>query len=234
MIHQTAVIEPGAELGTDVSVGAFAVVERGARIGNGSRIDHHAIVCGSARLGERNVVFPFAILGGKAQHKRYEGSGALVEIGSGNVFREHVTVHAGTERATRIGDDNMFMVGAHVGHDAIVGSRCTIANAAQLAGHVELSDHVVMGGLSGLAQFVRIGEGAFVAAGAMVERDVPPYVIVQGDRARVRALNVVGLRRMGVPESSIRELRRVFRDLYVAKKDTDSDDAWAKKLIAAR
>lgn len=234
MIHTTAIIEPGAELGSDVSVGAFAVIERGARIGKGCRIHHHAVIGSSARLGEENVVYPFAVVGSKAQHKRYEGPGANLEIGSGNVIREHVTIHAGTERPTRIGAKNMFMVGAHVGHDAIVGSHCTIANSAQLAGHVELADHVVMGGLSGLAQFVKVGEGAFVAAGAMVERDVPPYVIVQGDRARIRALNVVGLKRMGVPEESIRELRRVFRALYVSKQAAHSDDPFAKKLLASR
>lgn len=232
--HPTAIIEAGVELGSGASVGAYAVIERGARIGHGCHVMHHAVICAGVRLGEESAVFPFAVLGARAQlRKRSEREGGL-EIGAHNVFREHVTVHAGTESTTRIGDHNLFMVGSHVGHDAQFGSHCIVANTVALAGHVEIADHVVFGGLAGLAQFVKVGEGAFVAAGAMVEHDVPPYVIVQGDRARVRALNVVGLRRMGVPEGSILELRRVFRSLWISKKPVESNDEYARRLILGR
>ena len=133
---------------------------------------------------------------------------ARLEIGERNVFREHVTVHRGTDgRTTRIGSNNLFMVGAHVAHDVVVGSHCVFANAVQLAGHAVVEDWVTFGGLRGVAQFVRVGESAFVAAGAVCERDVPPFVIVQGDRARVRALNVVGLQRRGVPRGEHRRAR---------------------------
>jgi UDP-N-acetylglucosamine acyltransferase len=138
-------------------------------------------------------------------------------VGDHNVLREHVTIHGGTEgRTTRLGSHNLLMVGSHVAHDVEMGSRCIVANAVQIAGHAVVGDWVNFGGLAGIGQFVRIGESAFVAAGAMVERDVPPFVIVHGDRARVRALNVVGLRRRGVPEASIHALQRAFRAVFVA------------------
>jgi UDP-N-acetylglucosamine acyltransferase len=192
---------------------------------------HHAVVCAHARLGEDNTIFPFAVIGARAQVRKLSEREGGLEIGPRNVFREHVTVHSGTQRTTRIGDGNLFMVGCHVAHDVLIGSHGVVANSVALAGHVEIGDHVVFGGLAGVAQFVKVGDGAFVAAGAMVEHDVPPYVIVQGDRARVRALNVVGLKRMGVPEESIRELRRVFRTIYVGKKPVTSDDPYAKRLL---
>lgn len=214
-VHPTAVVDPGAELDDDVEVGPYAVVGPGARVGRGTRLLAHAVVTGPTTLGEGNEVHPFAVLGGAPQAKRHHGGEARVVIGHRNVFREHVTVHGGTEgRTTRVGDENLLMVGAHVAHDAIVGSRCVLANTVQLAGHAVVEDWVTFGGLSGVAQFVRVGEGAFVAAGAMVEADVPPFVIVQGDRARVRALNVVGLRRREVPAASIAALRAAFRRLF--------------------
>lgn len=232
-VHPTAVIEPGVELGAGVTVGAYAILERGARLGAGCSVMHHAVVCANARLGERNTLFPFAVVGAVAQVRKVSERRGGLEVGDGNVFREHTTVHAGTERATRVGSDNLFMVGSHVAHDALIGSRCVVANSVALAGHVEVADHVVFGGLAGVGQFVKVGEGAFVAAGAMVEADVPPFVIAAGDRARVRALNVVGLRRMGVPEESIRELRRVFRAIWIGQRAATSDDAWAERLVAA-
>lgn len=235
--HPTAILEPGAEVGEGTTLGPYSLVARGARVGRGCTLHAHAIVAAGTTLGDANQVFSFAVLGGAPQHRRYSGEPVPLVVGDGNVFREHVTVHSGTRRATTIGSGNFFMVGAHVGHDARVGSDCTLANGVQLAGHVEVADHVTFGGLAAVGQFVRIGEGAFVAGGAMVERDVPPFVIVQGDRARVRVLNVVGLRRMGVPEASIAELRRVFRALWIAKRapdDVASSDPYAARLLAAR
>lgn len=192
-------------------------------------------------MGARNRVHAFAVLGDLPQDKRAGDEPTSVEIGDDNVFREHVTVHRGTRQTiTRIGSKNLFMVGAHVAHDVSIGSHCVIANAVQLAGHVVVEDHVTFGGLAGVAQFVRIGEGAFVAAGAMVERDVPPFCIVQGDRARVRAINRVGLERRGVPLESIAEIERVFRGVVLARvpraeaiRGITTNDAWAKRLLEA-
>jgi UDP-N-acetylglucosamine acyltransferase len=219
-IHPTAIVDRRAELASDVEVGPFCVVGAGVRIAAGTRLLGHVVVEGPTAIGEGNVVHPFAVLGGAPQHKRQPaGEGSRLVVGDRNVVREHVTIHRGTDgRVTTVGHDNLFMVGSHVAHDVTVGSHATLANVTQLAGHAVVEDHATFGGLSGVAQFVRVGQSAFVAAGAMCEADVPPFVIVQGDRARVRALNVVGLRRRGVPEASIAALRLAFRQVFGGKR----------------
>jgi UDP-N-acetylglucosamine acyltransferase len=217
-VHPTAVVDRHAELAPDVVVGPYAIVEAGVILGPGCVLHPHAIVRGPALLGPGNVVHPFAVIGGEPQAKRHAGGPGRLEIGEHNVFREHVTVHGGTEwRATRIGSHNLMMVGSHAAHDALVGSHCVFANGAQLAGHAVVEDWATFGGLSGVAQHVRVGESAFVAAAAACERRVPPFVVVQGDRARVRGLNVVGLRRRGVPDESIAALRRAVRKLWMSR-----------------
>jgi UDP-N-acetylglucosamine acyltransferase len=241
--HPTSIVDAGAEIADDVEIGPYAIVGAGVRMGAGCRVAPHAVVLGPLAMGERNEVCSFAVLGGKPQIKKREGeggNGSRVHIGDDNVFREHVTVHRGTESITRIGSHTLVMASAHIAHDVTVGSHCVIANAVQLAGHVVVEDYVTFGGLAGVAQLVVIGESAFVAAGAMVERDVPPYCIVQGDRARVRALNRVGLERRGVPRETIAEIERVFRAVFLGKRprheilrDLTSEDLHAQKLLAA-
>jgi len=216
-LHPTAVIDPRAELAGDVVVGPYAVVEAGVVLMDGCVLHAHVVLRGPTSLGPRCVVHPFAVVGGEPQAKRHAGGPARLEAGEGNVFREHVTVHGGTEgRVTRIGNGNLFMVGAHVAHDVTIGSGCVFANSTQLAGHAAVDDGVTFGGLSGVAQFVHVGEGAFVAAMTACERDVPPFVVVQGNRARVRGVNVVGLRRRGVPEESLRALSKAVRRLWLS------------------
>jgi UDP-N-acetylglucosamine acyltransferase len=216
-IHPCAVVDPHAELAEDVVVGPYAIVDAGVRIGEGSVLHAHAVVRGPTVLGARSVVHPFAVVGGEPQAKRHPGGPARLDAGEANVFREHVTVHGGTEgRATRLGARNLFMVGSHVAHDCDVGSDCVLANHVLLAGHAVVEDGVTFGGGAGVAQHVRIGEGAFVAAMSAVERDVPPFVVVEGNRARVRGLNLVGLRRRGVSEESIRALERAVRKLWMS------------------
>jgi UDP-N-acetylglucosamine acyltransferase len=242
-VHPSAIVDARAELAADVAVGAYAIVEAGVVLGAGCVLHAHAVVRGPASLGARNVVHPFAVVGGEPQAKRHAGGSGRVIAGDDNVFREHVTVHGGTEeRATRIGDGNLFMVGAHVAHDCVVGSSCVLANSVQLAGHAVVEDWATFGGLSGVAQFVRVGESAFVAAAAACERDVPPFVVVQGDRARVRGVNVVGLRRRGVPEESIGALRRAVYKLWHAGGtvagaldvlEREETDPWVRRLIEA-
>ena len=240
-VHPSALVDPRAELASDVEVGPYAVIGPGVRIGAGCRIAAHAVIEGPVAMGERNAISSFAVLGGAPQDKRAGGKATRVDIGDDNVFREHVTVHRGTrDTSTRIGSGNLFMVGAHVAHDVIVGSWCVLANAVQLAGHVVVEDHVTFGGLSGAAQLVRIGEGAFVAAGAMVERAVPPFCIVQGDRARVRAVNRVGLERRGVPATSIAEIERIFRAVFATRTPRSdtlrglvTEDTLARRLLEA-
>jgi UDP-N-acetylglucosamine acyltransferase len=216
-VHASAIVDARAELAGDVAVGPYAVVEAGVVLGRGCVLHAHAIVRGPATLGIGNVVHPFAVIGGEPQAKRHGGAPGRLEVGDGNVFREHVTVHGGTGGGTTvIGADNLFMVGAHVAHDALVGSHCVFANAVQLAGHTTIENWATFGGLSGIAQHVRVGESAFVAAAAACERDVPPFVVVQGDRARVRGLNVVGLRRRGISETSIAALERAVCRLWLS------------------
>jgi UDP-N-acetylglucosamine acyltransferase len=217
-VDTAARVDRHAELAADVVVGPYAIVEAGVILAPGCVLHAHAVVRGPAVIGPNSVVYPFAVIGGEPQAKKHTGGPARLEVGEGNVFREHVTVHGGTDgRSTRIGSHNLFMVGSHVAHDVAVGSHCVFANAVQLAGHAIVEDFCTFGGLSGVTQHVRVGESAFVAATAACERDVPPFVVVQGDRARVRGLNVVGLRRRGVPEASIGALRRAVRKLWMSR-----------------
>jgi UDP-N-acetylglucosamine acyltransferase len=216
-VHPSAHVSPGAKLADGVVVGPLCVVGEGVELGAGTRLLASAVVLGPTRMGEANVVFPYAVIGGEPQDRSHAGQSTSLEIGDRNVFREHVTVHRGTIKdrgTTRIGSDGLFMVGVHVAHDVVVGDFVTLANGTMLAGHVELEDRVTTGGRAAMAPFVRVGESAFVAAGAMVETDVPPFTIVAGDRARVRALNRVGLRRHGVPDGSRRALAKAFRVLF--------------------
>jgi UDP-N-acetylglucosamine acyltransferase len=232
-IHPTAVVDPRAELAPDVEVGPYCLIGAGVRIDEGTRLLGHVVVTGPTTIGKGNVFHAFSVIGGDAQIRKIQPGqvdrdvrSALV-IGEGNVFREHVTVNRSSGDApTTIGAKNLFMAGAHVAHDVVVGSHCVIANAVQLAGHVVVEDWVTFGGLSGVAQYIRVGQSAFVAAGAMCERDVPPFVIVQGDRARVRALNVVGLERRGIAPESIARLKKAFARTFVRRSAGVSfDDA---------
>ncbi len=244
-VHPTAIVSPRAEIADDVEVGPYAVIDAGVRVGAGTRIAAHAVLTGRTTLGERNVVHPFAVVGGEPQMKKpgvvVSGKGSLI-IGDDNVIREHVTLNLSSgDEPTRVGSHNLLMTGCHVAHDVRVGSHCVIANGVQLAGHVVVEDWVTFGGASAVAQLLRIGEGAFVAGGAMVERDVPPFVIAQGDRARVRALNVVGLERRGVPAASVAALKKAFAAVFVRRSGSwaeavaklDRSDPFVAQLASA-
>jgi UDP-N-acetylglucosamine acyltransferase len=240
-IHPLALVDARAELGEGVRVGPFAVVEAGAVIGDRCQIEAHAVVRGGAELGPENIVGSFAVLGGAAQDRRYAGEPTKLHIGEKNCFREHFTAHRGTahgEGVTRVGSGGLFMVGSHVAHDVEVGDGVTLANGTLLAGHVKVGDFVVTGGHVAIAPYVRVGERAFLAGGAMVEHDVPPFVIAAGDRARVRALNKVGLARSDVPEASRAALERAFRAIFrsgspraeAARSFFDDADPYVRKL----
>jgi UDP-N-acetylglucosamine acyltransferase len=241
IVHPLALVAPDAELGPGVTVGPFAIVEPGVVIGEGSRVDAHAVVRSGTRMGARNVIHAFAVIGGDPQERVYAGEPTRLEIGDGNTFREHVTVHRGGgkgEGLTRVGDGSLFMVGVHVAHDCVVGDRLELANNTLLGGHARLGDGVVTGGAAAIGPFVRVGARAFVAAGSMVESDVPPFVIAAGDRARVRALNRVGLERSSVPEASRAALERAFRAIFrggepraaAAARFTGDDDPLVREL----
>lgn len=241
-VHATAMVDPRADLADDVVVGPYAIVDGEVTLSRGCILHAHAIVRGLTSLGPDNVVYSFAVIGGDPQSTRVGCGPSRVAVGQGNIFREHVTVHGGTEgRITRIGAGNLLMVGVHVAHDALIGSHCVFSNGAQLAGHAVVEDWVTFGGLSGVTQFVCVGESAFVAATTACETNVPPFVIVQGNRARVRGLNVVGLRRRGVPEESIRALRRAVSKLWLSSttraqglRELEAEgDRYVRRLVAA-
>jgi UDP-N-acetylglucosamine acyltransferase len=216
-IHPTAVIAADADLAPDVTVGAYAVIGPGVAIGRGTRVGPHVVVEGPTRIGEDNRIFQFASVGADPQDMKYRGEPTRLEIGDRNVIRECVTIHRGTvqdQGLTRIGSDNLFMACTHVAHDCVVGSRCILANHASLAGHVHLADWVILGGFSGVHQFVNVGAHAFIANNAAVTLDVPPYVMAVGQPAGAHSVNAEGLKRRGFTPEQVRNIRAAFRVLY--------------------
>lgn len=210
-VHPTAVIDAAARLGR-VTVGPFAVIGADVELADGVEVGAHAVLSGPMAVGSGTVIGPHTALGGPPQSARHDGSATRLVIGARNVFREFSTAHRGSSVGsgeTRIGDDNLFMVGSHVAHDAIVGSRCTFANQATIAGHVEVGDDATLGGFAAIHQHVRVGRLAMVAAGAICTEDVPPFSLVQGDRARWFGWNTVGLRRAGWSDGDEAALRRI-------------------------
>ena len=218
-IHPTAVVARGAELDHGVTVGPYAVVGRHVRIAAGCRIGAHAVIDGWTTLGAGTRVFSFASVGSIPQDLKYRGEPSTLELGAANIVREFVSINPGTAAggmATRTGKGCLFMVNAHVGHDCRLGDHVIVSPGAALGGHVTVEDHAIIGGLVGVHQFVRIGESALCAAGAMVSMDVPPYCVAAGDRARLHGLNAVGLRRRGFTPATLATLKRAYRMLFQA------------------
>ena len=216
-IHPTAVVDPAAKLGADVFIGPFCVVGPDVELGDRVRLTSHVVVEGRTRVGEDTVIYPFASIGHRPQDLKFKGEPSELIIGRNNQIREHVTMSPGTEgggMVTRIGDNGLFMVGVHVAHDCVVGNHAVLANNATLAGHVELGDFVTIGGLSAVRQFVRIGSHAMIGGMSGVEKDVIPYGLVMGDRARLAGLNLVGLERRGFQKDEIHALRAAYRLLF--------------------
>lgn len=216
-LHPTAVVARGAELERGVRVDAYAVVGPFVRVGADTWIGPHAVVEGRTTLGARNRIFQFASVGAVPQDLKYRGEPSTLEIGDDNLVREYASINPGTAgggMVTRVGSGCLLMVSSHVAHDCIVGDHVILANGAALGGHVRIDDWGIVGGLAGVHQFVRVGESALCAAGAMVSRDVPPFCTVAGDRARLRGLNTVGLRRRGVSAETILALKRAYRALF--------------------
>jgi len=212
-IHPAAVVEPGAEIGAGCTIGPFAVIGARVRLGDGCTVKSHAVVTGRTELGPDCTVFPFACVGEVPQDLKYRGEDTRLVVGARCRIREGATLNLGTEGGggvTRVGDDCLFMTGAHVGHDAQVGDRVILANQAALAGHCVIGDDVIIGGLSGVHQFVRVGQGAIIGAVTMVTHDVIPFALVQGPRGNVEGLNLVGLKRRGVPRDEITALRAAY------------------------
>lgn len=216
MIHPTAIIEPGAQLGAGVEIGAFAFVGRAVVLGDGCRLHHHASVEGNTALGAGCEVFPYACIGGKTQDLKFKGGNPGLRVGERNVFREYVTVHGATNDGdvTRIGSDNTLLATTHVAHDCVLGNGIVMSNGAVLAGHVVVEDHVVIGGYGGVHQFCRVGAFAMVSAMAKLVQDLPPYFIADGMPAEVRAINKVGLERGGYTAVQLERIKVIHRILY--------------------
>jgi len=229
VIDPRAVISPKAELAADVTVGPFSIIGPDVIIGPGTVVGPHAVINGPTRIGAGNRIYQFASIGDAPQDKKYAGEPTRLEIGDRNVFRESCTINRGTTHdkgVTTIGSDNLFMAYSHVAHDCVVGNNIVFANGATLGGHVEVGDWVILGGLSAIHQFCKIGAYAFIAGGAIVTRDVPNYVMVAGNPAEPSTINAVGLKRRGFTEDQIRNIRNAFRILY--RSDLLLADAVAK------
>lgn len=216
-IHPTAIVDPGAELAADVSVGPYSVIGPGVSIGAGTTIGAHVVVKGQTRIGEENRIFQFASIGEEPQDKKHKGEVTRLSIGDRNVFREFCTINRGTaldRGETTIGSGNLFMAYTHVAHDCVLGDNIVMANCATLGGHVHLGDWVIMGGLSAAHQFSRIGAHAFIANNTAVTRDVPPYVMAVGQPAEPHSINAEGLKRRGFTDVQIRHIKQAYRLLY--------------------
>jgi UDP-N-acetylglucosamine acyltransferase len=217
MIHPSALIDPQAEIDTSVEVGPFAVIGPNVQIGPSCVVHAFAQVTGRTRLGRANTIHSHCVIGGPPQDKKYQGEPTGLEIGDGNTFRECCTVNIGTVQdagVTRIGSDNWIMAYVHIAHDCQIGSHTIMANATQLAGHVVVGDWAILGGLTGVHQFVRIGAHAMTGAGTTLLQDLPPYVIATGNPAAAHGINAEGLKRRGWSASQIALLRRAYKLVY--------------------
>lgn len=217
MIHPTSLIDPGVEIDDDVVIGPYCVITGRVVIGRGCRLVSHVCLNGPLTLGSDNILYPFTCLGHDPQDRKYDGATAGITMGSRNTLRESVTVHASTrhDRPTTIGDDNLLMTNSHVGHDAMVGSRCTIVTGAGIGGHAILDDESSLGGHSAMHQFCRLGRLSFLGAQSLITKDVPPFALASGINS-IMGVNAVGLRRRGVTHQAVDAVKSAFRTLYLS------------------
>ncbi len=216
LIHPTAVIHPDAELHPTVRVDPYAVIGAGVKIGAYTTIGSHVVIEGLTEIGENNSIFPGAAIGLEPQDLKYKGAASWVKIGDRNRLREYVTINRATEEgeATIIGNDNLLMAYTHVGHNCVIENEVIIANNVAMAGHVHIESMAVISGVLGIHQFVHIGRMAMVGGMSRISRDVPPYMLVEGNPAKVRSLNLVGLKRRGFTPTDFKQLKKAFRLLY--------------------
>lgn len=236
-IHPTAIVDSRAIIGAGTRVGAYSIIGPNVKLGRDNVVGPHVVLDGYTTIGDSNAIYQFASVGSPPQDLKYRGEASELRIGNGNIIREYVTLQPGTlggGMLTSIGDKNLFMASTHVGHDSHVGSRCVVANGAALAGHVTVADGVIIGGLSGIHQFVRLGSVCMVGAGAMVAQDIPPYCMAQGDRATVQGLNRVGLERNGGTREDLGILREVYRIVFTPAGTEAQDMVFKDRVSLAR
>jgi UDP-N-acetylglucosamine acyltransferase len=231
-IHPTAIVDPTATVAESVVVGPYCVIGPEVCLDAGTVLHNHVIVQALTTIGQDNEIYPFAVLGADPQDRKFQGERAFCVIGDGNRIREHVTVHRGTANGgyyTRIGNDNLIMVAAHIAHDCQIKDHVTIANQVMLAGHVHVENGASIGGGAGLHHFVSVGVCSFVGAMARISKDVPPYMIVEGNPAEVRAVNSIAMNRRGYGPQDIEALKQAFRRLF-----RDNDATMSEKLTMVR
>ena len=230
MIHETAVISPNAKLGKNVTVGPFSVIGDDVVLGDDCRVESHVVIKGPSRIGRKNHFYQFTSIGEDCQDKKYAGERTELVIGDNNVFREGVTVHRGTiqdQSVTRIGNDNLVMVNAHIAHDCVIGNGTILANNVAVAGHVEIGDYAILGGTTAVHQFCKIGKHAFTGGGAIVLRDIPPFVMISGTKHVPQGINSEGLRRRGFGKETIMAIKRAYKVIY---RDNNTVEEAIKKL----
>jgi UDP-N-acetylglucosamine acyltransferase len=226
MIHPQAIIEPGAIIGQNVTIGPWTYIASNVVIGDDCDISSHVVINGPTTLGKGNRIFQFASIGEDCQDLKYAGEPTELIIGDNNTFRESCTIHRGTiqdNSLTQIGSNNLFMAYTHIAHDCIVGNNCIMANNASIAGHVHVGDHVIIGGMAGVHQFCHIGPHSFIAANALVLKDVPAYVMASGQPAKPFGLNSEGLKRRGFEKETILSIKRAYKAVY--RKGLSMEDA---------
>ena len=240
-IHRTAVIDKNASIGDNVTIGAYSVIEGNVKIANNNVIKSSVFISGNTEIGPGNTFYPFCSIGSLPQDLKFNNELTHLKIGSNNTFREHSTVNLGTKGGgglTKIGDNSLFMIGAHIAHDCSVGDNIVMANQATLGGHVVVENNAIIGGLSGIHQFCRIGSLSMIGGLSAVENDVVPFGLVTGNRAKLLGLNMIGLRRANYPNKKIIELKEIFSKIFnsneiknssIMHKNTDNE--LAKKLI---
>jgi UDP-N-acetylglucosamine acyltransferase len=220
VIHQTAIIDPSAKIAPNVSIGPYSIIGPEVEIGEGTWIGPHVVIQGPTTIGKDNKIYQFASIGEVTQDKKFAGERTYLEIGDRNVIREFCTFNRGTahdKSITRVGNDNLFMAYVHIAHDCIVGNHIIFANNASLAGHVIIEDYAILGGFSGVLQFCRVGSHSFASMGAMIDKDVPPFVKVSGYYAKPFGLNTVGMQRSGFSPEKILTVRRAYKTIYRKK-----------------
>ncbi len=213
-IHPTAILGSEVKLGKDVTIGPYSILEGNIQIGDGCVVHSHCVFKGNIKLGSNNHFYQFCSIGEVPQDLTYKGQETWVEIGDNNNFREYVSIHRGTTKEnliTKIGNNNLLMAKVHVGHDAIMGSHCVIVNSCNIAGHVKMSDRITIGGGTNISQFITIGRGAYIGGASAIDRDIPMFCTAYGNRALLKGINIIGMRRQGVAKQAISEVVDFFR-----------------------
>lgn len=236
MIHQTAIIDETAKIADDVTIGAYSIIGAGVEIDSGTWIGPHVVINGPTKIGKNNKIFQFASLGCDPQDLKFAGEESHLQIGDNNTVREYVTISRGTADGcdvTRIGNDNLMMAYVHIAHDCQIGSHNIFANSASCAGHVEVADHVILGGFTLVHQFTKIGSHCFTSMGSIINQDVPPYIIVASNYGKASGINKVGLKRSGYSDEVIRAIVNAYKLMVRSKKPRQQVMEEAADLIQA-